>query len=172
MSVHEELQEHAEHAHQPFDKRVAATMAGIAAILALVSVLAQHYNTETIVAQQLASDQWAFYQAKDIRRYVAGATTDSVASETGDPAIVKKYAGDAEKYRMQAEQIADKAREYEKERTRDGEVARRFDFGEVFLEIAIVFSSLAILTKRRPFYMTGVASALLGCLIAITAYWA
>ena len=81
MSVHEELQEHAEHAHQPFDKRVAATMAGIAAILALVSVLAQHYNTETIVAQQLASDQWAFYQAKDIRRYVAGATTDSVASE-------------------------------------------------------------------------------------------
>ena len=85
---------------------------------------------------------------------------------------MKKYAGDAEKYRMQAEQIADKAREYEKERTRDGEVARRFDFGEVFLEIAIVFSSLAILTKRRPFYMTGVASALLGCLIAITAYWA
>ena len=69
MSADEELQEHAEHAKEPFDKMVAVTMAIIAALLAIVSVLGHILSTEELLAQQKASDQWAFYQAKDIRRY-------------------------------------------------------------------------------------------------------
>ncbi|HEX4169547.1 MAG TPA: DUF4337 domain-containing protein [Bryobacteraceae bacterium] len=172
MSVEEEIKEHAEHAREPFDKIVAATMAGIAALLALISVLGQHYTTETIINQELASDQWSFYQAKDIRRYIAQSTFDSLAAGRGGDALARKYAEDAGKYRAQADAVEEKARDYEKERKRSSEVARRFDFGEVFLEIAIVFSSLAILTKRRPFFVFGVGSALAGLVIAVTAYWA
>ena len=48
MSAEEELKEHAEHARDPFDKMVAATMAILAAGLAIVSVLG-HLATDRIV---------------------------------------------------------------------------------------------------------------------------
>ncbi|MBV8866505.1 MAG: DUF4337 domain-containing protein [Acidobacteriaceae bacterium] len=171
MSVNEELEEHVHHAQDPFDKIVAGSMAIIAALLAIVSVLGQHYNTETLLNQQLASDEWSFYQGKDIRRYVAQTTHDSLAALKGDPEAVNRYGDDAVKYRKQSLDIQEKARDFEKERTRNRSVASRFHFGEVFLEVAIVFSSLSILFKRRPLFMAGVVSGLIGAVIALTAYW-
>jgi uncharacterized protein YciW len=170
MSVHEELEEHVHHAQDPFDKIVAATMAIIAALLAVVSVFAQHYNTETVLHQQLASDQWSYYQAKDIRRYVAQTTHDSLTALKGDQALVSHYADESAKYRKQADAIQEKAREYEAEREKNSRLALHFDFGEVLLEIGIVFSSLAILTKRRLFFVGGVVCAAAGGIIAIAAH--
>ncbi len=171
MSVHEEVEERVHHAHDPFDKIVAGSMAIIAASLAIVSVAGQHYNTETLLNQQLASDEWSFYQGKDIRRYVAQTTHDSLAALKADPVAVNRYADDAAKYRKQSSDIQEKARDFEKERTKNSSVANRFHFGEVFLEVAIVFSSLAILFKRKPLFMCGVLSGLVGAVIALTAYW-
>ncbi|HEY7211462.1 MAG TPA: DUF4337 domain-containing protein [Bryobacteraceae bacterium] len=171
MSVHEELEEHAHHAHEPFDKIVAASMAIIAAALAVVSMFAQHYNTETVLNQQLAADQWAYYQAKDIRRYVAQSTRDTLLALKGDPAQAANYLDESVKYRKQADEIQEKARKYEEERVVNGRLALRFDFGEVFLEIGIVFASLAILTKRRAFFALGILSAIAGALFAVTAHW-
>ena len=170
MSVHEEVEEHVHHAQDPFDKIVAGTMAIIAALLAVVSMLAQHYNTETVLHQQLASDQWSYYQAKDIRRYVAQTTRDSLSALKGDQALMSHYADEAAKYRKQADAIQEKAREYEAERVKTSSLALHFDFGEVLLEIGIVFSSLAILTKRRVFFVGGVFSAAAGGLIAAAAH--
>jgi Domain of unknown function (DUF4337) len=172
MSVDAELEEHVHHAREPFEKIVAATMAIIAAALAIVSVLGQHFNTETILDQQLASDEWALYQGKDVRRYVAQSTHDSLAALKGDAAAISQYAGEATKYKTQAAQIAEKARDYESERTKHRTVAHRFHLGEVFLEVAIVLSSLAILIKRKPLFIFGVFAALVGAVIASTAWWA
>jgi hypothetical protein len=52
MSVEEELQEHAEHAKEPFDRNVALTMAVIAAVMAIVSVAGQILTTEELLNQQ------------------------------------------------------------------------------------------------------------------------
>ncbi len=172
MPAHEEVEEHLQHAHDPFDKTVAGTMAGIAALLAIVSVLGQHFNTEKLLSQQMASDQWAFYQAKDIRHYVAQAASDGFTQMKADPRIAAKYAQDSDRYKKQGTEIQEKARDYEKERDSTGRRADRFHFGEVFLEVAIVFSSLSILSKRRPLFVAGLASALAGIIIAVTAYWA
>jgi hypothetical protein len=57
MSVDEELQEHAEHAKDPFDKMVAVTMAIIAAMLAIDGVMSHLFTTEELLLQQKASDQ-------------------------------------------------------------------------------------------------------------------
>jgi hypothetical protein len=172
MSANEELEEHVHHAHEPFDKMVAGSMAIIAAGLAIVSVLGQHYNTEMLLDQQLASDQWALYQGKDIRRYQALTVHDSLEALKGEPAIIDKYSEEAAKYRTQGAETQHHAREFEKERDRHQAVSARFHLGEIFLEVAIVLSSLAILMKRRPFFMAAVISALSGAVIAATAYWA
>lgn len=172
MAATEEVAEHVHEAHEPYEKFVAGTMAIIAALLAVVSVLGQHFNTEKVVNQQLASDQWAYYQAKDIRRYVAQVTGDDLVELKAPPAVVQKYAQDSKKYKSQSDSIQEKARDFEKERDKAGAQAGRFHFGEVFLEVAIVFSSLAILVRRKPLFIAGVVSALIGIVIAITAYWA
>lgn len=172
MSANEELEEHVHHAHEPFDKMVAGSMAIIAAGLAIVSVLGQHYNTEIILDQQLAADQWALYQGKDIRRYQAQTVHDSLLALKGDAAAASKYADEAVKYRNQSAEIQDKAREYERDRDKHRSVAGRFHLGEIFLEVAIVLSSLAILMKRRPFFIAAVVSALSGVVLAMMAYWA
>jgi hypothetical protein len=172
MPAHEEVEEHLHHAQDPFDKTVAGSMAAIAALLAIVSVLGQHFNTEKILNQQLASDEWAFYQAKDIRHYVAQAAADNLVQMKANPELVSKYAQDSDRYKKQGTEIQERARDYLKERDLTGKRADRFHFGEVFLEVAIVLSSLSILTKRRPLFVAGVASALGGIVIAVTACWA
>jgi hypothetical protein len=172
MSAQEEVEEHVHHAQDPFDKTVAGSMAIIAAFLAVVSVLAQHFNTEKLLAQGKASDEWAYSQAKDIRHYVAQATRDSLKDLRPGSAMVNSYEQDAKKYKKEAADIQEKARDLEKERDALGARADRFHFGEVFLELAIVLSSLAILTKSQPFYWAGIVAAVAGVALGVTAYWA
>lgn len=169
MAVNEELEEHVHHAHDPFDKTVAGTMAIIAALLAVVSVLGQHFQAEELLSQQKASDQWAFYQAKDIRRYAAQVEQDTLAQMKAAPAPISKYAQDEKRYAKQRAEIQDQAREFEKERDRSAREAVRFHVGEVFLEVAIVFSSLSILMKQRALFLGGAAAALIGVVISLTA---
>ena len=164
--VHETA-EHSEHAKDPFDKRVAATMAIIAAALAIVSVLGQIATTEELLNQQKASDQWSYYQAKSIRRYESEIARDLMVEMKGGK--VKDYATNIDKYRKDSEEIQSQARELEEESHHKGREAQRFHFGEVFLEMAIVFSSLAILTKRSLLWYAGIAGGAVGVAIALTA---
>jgi hypothetical protein len=170
MSEHEEVEEHVREAREPFDKVVAGTMAIIAALLAVVTVLGQHYNTEKLLSQQLASDQWAYYQAKDTRHYEAKVAQDELAQLKADPKTVAKYADDSRKYEKQLAEIIEKAKDFERERDKTGHEAGRFHLGEVFLEVAIVFSSLSILFKQRGFYFVGLGTAIIGVIIAATGY--
>ena len=167
MSENEEISEHVHHAQEPFDKLVAGTMAIVAALLAIVTVLGQHFNTEKLLLQQKASDQWAFYQAKDIRRYTAQVASDVMSQMKADAKMASKYSDDSERYKKQTAEIQHHALDFEKERDGLGREADFYHFGEVFLEVAIVFSSLAILTKRKPMFIGGMISAVVGLAIAI-----
>ena len=166
MSVEDELKEHAEHARAPFDKRVAATMAIIAAALAVVSVLGHLFTTEELVNQQRASDQWSFFQGKSNRRYQSEIARDLLNAAKSDKAA--EYGANLERYKKETEEIQEKAKEFENDSHLKGKQALRLHFGEIFLEIAIVFASLAILTKRAMLWGTAIASGALGAAIALT----
>jgi uncharacterized protein HemX len=170
MAEHEEIEEHLHHAKEPFDKMVAGTMAIIAALLAIVSVLGQHFNTETLLKQQESSDQWAFYQAKNIRRYSAQMSQDMLTQMKAPAAAIDKYVNDGRKYDTQMEEIQKEAKTLEKERDVAEAKSKRFHFGEVFLEVAIVLSSLAILSKIKPMYFAGSILAVIGIAYAATAF--
>ncbi len=74
---HLEHAEHAQHhAHNPFDRKVAISMAIIAAVLAGVTMLSHRGHTETLRLATEAtqyhtkeSDAWNYYQAKNIISY-------------------------------------------------------------------------------------------------------
>jgi Domain of unknown function (DUF4337) len=168
MGLDEELREHAEHASGSFEKRVAASMAIIAAALAVVSVMGHLFTTEELVNQQRASDQWSFYQGKTSRRYESEIARDILAAAKSDKA--SGYDANLERYKKEAEEIQEKAKEFETDSHLKGRQALRLHFGEIFLEIAIVFASLAILTKRPMLWWTAIISGGLGAAIGLTVF--
>ena len=88
-----ELQEHAEHAkHKPELAPVSLTMAILAVMVAIATLLGHRAHTEEVVQQAKASDQWAFYQAKNIRRHNDEIFTDltSVTATNTDHEAVAK----------------------------------------------------------------------------------
>ena len=166
MSIDEELKEHAEHASEPFDKRVAASMAVIAAVLAIVSVLGHIKTTEELRMQQKAADEWAHHQAQRIRIYQSESTAEILKALHA--ASADKFAQDRLHFKEDADKSQEKAQDFDRESDLAGRHALRLELGEVFLEVAIVFASLAILSKRELLWYSGIVSGAAGALIALS----
>lgn len=171
-----ELQEHAEHAKE--DRRMApvsVTMAVLAVLVAIVSLLGHRAHTEEVVLQAKSSDQWAYYQAKNIRRHTDEFFTDLTSvTSTSDAALRAKlrdkYSQEASRYKDEQKGIEDQAREMETKVATERNRADRFDLAEVFLEVGLVITSITLLSGRRFFWGLGVALAAIGMLITAAAF--
>ena len=170
-----ELKEHAEHAKEdPTLAPVSVTMAILAVLVAVVSLFGHRAHTEEVVLQAKSSDQWAFYQAKNIRRHTDELFTDltSVQATTDAATLAKlheKYSGEAARYKDEQKEIEDKAREMEGEVATERDRADRYDLAEVFLEIGLVITSITLLSGRRIFWWLGILLGVLGIVVAATA---
>jgi len=169
MEGQPELDEAVEKAHAPFERRVGATIAIVAAVLALVSVSGHIQTTEELLLQQKASDEWAHNQSKSIRRYESEFAADIFAAMK-DTEAAKRYQANFDRYEKDADELKKHAEELQKESGVAGQRALRLHFGEVFLEMAIVFCSLAILTRRNFFWWSGIAGGVIGAVVAATVF--
>jgi hypothetical protein len=166
-----ELQEHAEHGKHAGMAPVSLTMAVLAVLVAVVSLLGHRSHTEEVVLQAKSSDQWAYYQAKNIRRHEDEIFADlaSVATTT-DAAVLgklrEKYSSEAERYKGEQKDIEEKAREMENEVGTERRRADRFDLAEVFLEIALVITSITLLSGKRLFWALGMVMGVVGLVVA------
>ena len=172
-----ELQEHAEHAkHNPNLAPVSLTMAVLAVLVAVVTLLGHRAHTEEVVIQAKSSDQWAFYQAKSIRRHTDELFVDltAVATTTGDAATLEKlrekYANEAERYKDNQKEIEAQAREMESEVGMERRRADRYDLAEVFLEVGLVITSITLLSGKRIFWSAGLLMAAIGIALAVTGF--
>ncbi len=171
-----ELHEHAEHAREHPDLApVSLTMAVLAVLVATVSLLGHRTHTEEIILQNKVTDQWAFYQAKNIRRHndeLFADLTTLVAAKDAEAAtkLQEKYRAEADRYKDEQKELDAKARETENETEHTRRRADRFDLGEVFLEIALVITSITLLSGRRLFWHLGLLLAAAGILVAASAW--
>jgi high-affinity K+ transport system ATPase subunit B len=171
-----ELHEHAEHAREHPDlKPVTLTMAVLAVLVATVSLLGHRTHTEEIILQNKVTDQWAYYQAKNIRLHTDELFADLagvIASKDGEAAakFQEKARSEAEHYKEDKKELEAKGHEIEKEFALTNRKADRFDLGEVFLEIALVITSITLLSGRRIFWHLGLLLATGGVLVAASAW--
>lgn len=171
-----ELQEHAEHAkHDPSLAPVSVTMAVLAVLVAVVSLLGHRAHTEEVVLQAKSSDQWAFYQAKNIRRHNDEIFTDltSVEATTDAAALARlrdKYSQEAARYKDEQKEIEDEARKLQAEVGVERNRADRFDLAEVFLEVGLVITSITLLSGRRLFWALGLVMGAVGIVVASTGF--
>jgi len=166
-----ELHEHAEHAkHDPTLAPVTLTMAILAVLVAVASLMGHRAHTEEVLKQAQASDKWAYYQAKDIRRHADDIFTSQLGMEVtkNDAAekFTEKYKAESERYRDETKKLESEAHELEAERDAEQKKANRFDLGEVLLEIALVVTSITLMTGKKAFWLLGLLSAAIGLVSA------
>jgi predicted ribosome quality control (RQC) complex YloA/Tae2 family protein len=171
-----ELHERAEHAREHPDLApITLTMAVLAVLVATVSLLGHRTHTEEIILQNQVTDQWAYYQAKNIRRHTDELFADltTVVASKDAEAVTKlqeKYRAEADRYKEEQKELDAKARETEKEGDLTRRKADRFDLGEVLLEIALVITSITLLSGRRIFGSFGLLLATAGVVLAASAW--
>ena len=171
-----ELQENAEHGREnPSLAPISVTMAILAVCVAVVSLMGHRSHTEELMMQNRATDQWAYYQAKNIRRhnYEMGVDMLSLVEFKDKDAAGKvreKYQKEADRYTKEQAEIEEQAKDFEAESARAQRKADRYDLGEVFLEIALVISSLALLSRKQIFWYLGMLSGVAGLAIAVTGH--
>ena len=172
-----ELQENAEHGREnPSLAPISVTMAILAVCVAVVSLMGHRSHTEELLTQNRATDQWSYYQAKNIRRHNYEMSLDLLSLiEFKDKAqaekVRAKYEGEAARYTKEQAEIEEQAKDFEAESARAQRKADRYDLGEVFLEIALVITSLALLTKNRLYWALGMLGGVAGIAVALTGHF-
>jgi hypothetical protein len=163
-----------EHGNNPFLVPVSVTISILAVLVAGDTLLSHRAHTEELLLQAHATDQWAYYQAKNIRlRQVQGMSDmlSVVMSQDKEKTegLLQKYEKEAKRYEADKEDISEKAKELENDRDRVSRRADRFDAGEGLLEIGLVICSITLLTRRRIFWFGGMLIGAAGIVAALTA---
>jgi hypothetical protein len=163
MSAHESMEhaEHAEHASGE-NRKIALLIAVIALCLALSETLGKGAQTESISKNVEASNLWAFFQAKSIRRTVVQATSEhaklslGTVSDDAAKAALQKQIDDwnktASRYRSEpetgegSEQLSERAKHAEHERDEATAKYHHYELASAAFQIGIVLASATIIT--------------------------
>jgi hypothetical protein len=166
----DEIKEFTEEAEKSGQKAVGLTMAIIAVLLAFATMLGHRTHTEEVLTQTKANDQWAYYQAKNIRAHMYEANAEMAVLLKGEASAADDFKKRSESQKKDAEQIREKATELEQEVDLVSRRAGRFDASEIFLEVAIVLCSITLLTGSRSYWRTSFISAAVGVGLMASAF--
>ena len=163
MSAHESM-EQADHAKEASEenRNIALLIAVIALCLALSETLGKGAQTESISKNVEASNLWAFFQAKSIRRTVVQTAADQsklgigTTSDDAAKAALQKQIDEwhktAARYRSEPEtgegqdQLSERAKHAEEERDLAEAKYHHFELASAAFQIGIVLASATIIT--------------------------
>jgi hypothetical protein len=144
------------------NKKIALLIAVIALCLALSETLGKGAQTESISKNVEASNLWAFFQAKSIRRTVVEAVSDQaklslgvMGDDAAKAALQKQidaWQKTAARYRSEpetregSEQLAERAKHSEEERDLAEAKYHHFELASAAFQIGIVLASATIIT--------------------------
>ena len=156
---------------EPWLNLLALTTVILAVCATLATFKGGGFSTKTVLNQAMASDQWAYYQAKGIkgnlyeveamrlRREIELAPRNAVpVLEKSLADIEKKVA----KYDGEKADIFKKATAFEEAKADAQKHGAPFGLAVIFLQIAILLSSIAALMKKQPVYWAGLAVGIVG----------
>jgi hypothetical protein len=169
----ETIEEHAGHS-DPWARRVAVLVSALAAVLAMSEIGGKAAQNAYLTHHVALSNDWAFYQAKNLRAVVLTSETEVLASlpNATEPAIqerIKQAREHADRMRDDPaggdgmKQLAEQAREQEANRDEAFHRYHNYEYAVGALEIAIVLASVSVVTKIRGLT---VGAALIGATAA------
>jgi hypothetical protein len=143
------------------------------------------FSTRSLLNQTLASDQWAFYQAKSIKYYIYDMRREnleiqvaSLEKEKGNEELIKKYKAlieeDTQKmkgYEKDKDEAEKVAKNYESIREEAKLHSGKFGIAVIFLQISILLSSIATLSKKRFVWICGIILGAIGIFYFIDGFF-
>jgi uncharacterized protein YlxW (UPF0749 family) len=155
-------------------RHISLAISVLAVLVAMVTVLGHRTHTEAILMQTRAADQWNLYQAKKIRQGQVSTAMVllSLQPSSNDAGVQKQlaeYRAHMQKWDDETNEEQEKARDLEHEVDRAERRADRYDLGEAMLEIAVVLSSITLLTRQKGYFLFGLMLGFVGILAAATA---
>jgi hypothetical protein len=125
------------------------------------------FSTRSVLSQAQAADQWAFYQAKGVKSYLyeiqkermeleiiegIGMTPDTLQSHKEK---IDAYAERITRYNAEKTAIEKEAHRLEAIRDDAQKHSQAFGIAVIFLQIAILLSSVAALMKKKILWYLG-----------------
>lgn len=160
---------------EPWLNYLALTTVILAVCATLSTFKGGGYSTRSVMSQTQASDQWAYFQSKSIKSYIYEMQKDKLELEvkiggTRLPAAavaaydkrIADYGQKIAKYDAEKSQIQAEAKKFENIRNDAQRHSQIFGIAVIYLQIAILLSSIAALIKKKPLWLLGVAVGLIG----------
>lgn len=176
-----------EHGNDPFRTRCAMLVSCLAMVLAIAGLGGNNAAKDTMVNNILASNAYSFYQAKNVRQTeykIAAADLEIQLAQDKHTAAAKAlmekkladYKKNIERYESEPEtgegkkELMERAKEYEHERDHAMAQDPWFDYAEALLQIAIVLTSVAILTGVHALFWIPLGLGALGILSTLNGF--
>ncbi|MFB3926430.1 MAG: DUF4337 domain-containing protein [Syntrophales bacterium] len=148
-------------------KWIALTTAVMAVFAAVTTLYIGKYSSRAILDQGQETDQWAYYQAKSIKSHTYELQKQKLQIELLCQPALSKQATD--KYREVLDIYDKTIKRYDKEKdeikataealAKDKHLAQKragnFGYSLIFLQIGIMLSSIAALTKEKRLWYLG-----------------
>lgn len=175
--MHEVLEghEHEGHEKSPLTLPVTITLAILAVLVAVATLLGNKSSKEEIILQSQEADQWAFFQAKNDGLRIS--QSDVVLLGTLQPVDPQAAAAAREKYEKEVERYTEEKGEAQKEAQKLNEERQlierrgiRYETAEVILEIGLILCTFTLLTGRKVFWFTGILLGAVGLVIGLTGF--
>lgn len=139
-------------------KRAAIVVTIFAALLAINTMIGGSNSSKVMSSVIAANNQWAWYQAKNVRAGIYATTADT----TPDKKVADKYRAEAARMKLDMEDIAGKAKALEAEREKAAARSPFFTYAGAALQIGIVLSTAAILAVAMPLFWASVGAGSVG----------
>ncbi len=173
----------AEEKKEPWLNYLALTTVILAVCATLATFKGAGFSTRSVMSQTRASDQWAFYQAKSIKGYVyemqkdklelelaanGGKMSASVAEDYRKK--IADYGKKVAKYEGEKGDIQKEAKRYEEVRDDAQKHSQAFGIAVIFLQIAILLSSISALMKKKYVWVIGTAVGVAGIVCFVNGF--
>ncbi len=138
------------------------------------------YSTKALLTQSKASDQWAFYQSKSIKSYIYEMQKENLELQLNNSALtmnkeelekrIASYSDKIKKYADEKEGIKNDATELEATRDECKSHSERFGLAVIFLQVSILLSSIAALTKKRMLWVFSMLVGIIGIVYFVNGF--
>jgi len=165
---------------EPWLNLLALTTVILAVCATLATFKGGGYSTRTVLNQAMASDQWAYFQAKGIKGnlYEVEAMRLKREVELAPKAslpLLEKSLVDVEKkvakYDGEKAEIQKKAAAFEEAKADAQKHGAPFGLAVIYLQIGILLSSIAALLKQKPVYWVGLVVGLVGVVYFVDGFF-
>jgi hypothetical protein len=162
----------AEEKKEPWLSYLALTTVIFAVCATLSTLKGGGFSTRAVMSQSQASDQWSYFQSKSIKGYLYelqkekleldSRTLKAGALRSDYEKRIAAYSEKIKKYDEEKKEIKNMAEELEARRDQSQKHSGAFGMAAMFLQIAILLSSIAALMKQKYFWFIGMGAGCFG----------